>query len=89
MYKTSCKGLLPNVFPTHMSQLVQMHHVYSHYARLAKQCQIQLEGPLLQDWHYQCYCWVMYLGVHLQDLLPRTVYINQGMSVDWAQISTN
>lgn len=88
MYKTSCRVLLPNVLPAGKSHLLRMHHVYSHYARQAEQCQIQLDGLLPQDWHYQCYCWVMNLGVHLQDLFPRTVYINQGMSVDLAKIST-
>jgi len=89
MYKIPCKVLLPNVYPARKSHLLWKHHVYSHYARQAEQCQMQLDGLLPQDWHYQCYCWVMNLGVHLQDLFQRTVYINWGMSVEWAKISTS
>lgn len=88
MYKIHCKVLLPNVLPAHKSHLLWMHHVYSLYARQAEQCQIQPDGLLPQDWHCQCYCWVMNL-IHLQDLLPRRVYINWGMSVEWTKISTS
>jgi hypothetical protein len=81
-------GWIPNVLTAHKSHLLHTHHVYSHYAQPAEQCQIQQDCLLLQHCRYQCYCWVMYFGAHRQDLFPRTVYINRLMSVDWAQICT-